>query len=506
MKNPTPVLLLILDGFGFRSEGNDNAIIHAKLPEWHKLCGEYAFGTINASEKHVGLPRGQFGNSEVGHLNIGAGRIVQQDISRIDSDIEDGRFGQNPILQQTLAQAKSGTLHVLGLLSDGGVHSHENQIHALLHGAHAAGVCRIAVHAFLDGRDTPPKSAQRYLERLETVLATCPGAHLASITGRYWAMDRDHRWERVEKAYRAVVDAHGEFQAPTGLDGLSAAYARGENDEFVAPTIIGAATPIADGDTVIFMNFRADRARELVSALSDPAFDGFSARQPKLAAFATLTRYSEDAPQAVFYAPQSIHNGLGEYLSAQGMTQLRIAETEKYPHVTYFFNGGEEQPYPGEDRILVPSPKVATYDLQPEMSAPAVADKIVAAIAEQKYNVIICNFANGDMVGHTGNFDAAVKAVEALDICVKRCVEAMQAVGGEVVISADHGNCETMYDELNQQPHTQHTLNLVPFLYIGRRATIRQGGALRDIAPSLLKIMGLEQPSEMTGQSLIEFQ
>lgn len=505
MKKPTPVLLLILDGFGYRKEGDDNAIFKAKMPNWHKFCDQYAFGTIRASEQPVGLPLGQFGNSEVGHLNIGAGRIVQQDISRIDSDIEAGTFANNPTLKTAFSHAANGTLHIMGLLSDGGVHSHENHLYALIRAAHEAGLKHIAVHAFLDGRDTPPRSATRYLERLDAVLAACPGAHLASITGRYWAMDRDHRWERLEGAYHLLVDGDAEFHAANGLEALNAAYLRDENDEFVKPTAIGTKTCMADGDTLIFMNFRADRARQLVTALTDPAFDGFKARQPKLAYFATLTNYGEDYPQPVLYAPQTLRNGLGEYLSGLGLHQLRIAETEKYPHVTYFFNGGEEQAYPGEDRILVPSPKVATYDLQPEMSAPAVADNIVAAIAEHKYDAIICNFANGDMVGHTGRLDAAIKAVEALDMCIGRCVNAMLAAGGEVLITADHGNCEIMYDAENHQPHTQHTMNQVPFLYIGRHAKIRDGGSLRDIAPSILSIMGLGKPSEMTGESLIEF-
>jgi len=505
MKNLTPVLLLILDGFGYRTEGDDNAIIRANTPNWNALCEKYARGTIHASESHVGLPRGQFGNSEVGHLNIGAGRIVQQDISRIDCDVEDGTFGSNATLQEAFGHAANGTLHIMGLLSDGGVHSHENHIHALIRAAHEAGVSRVAMHAFLDGRDTPPKSAKIYLERLDAVLATCPNTHLASVTGRYWAMDRDKRWERVETAYRLLVDGESDYTAQTGQQALADAYDRGENDEFVKPTSIGEKTVMADGDVVVFMNFRADRARQLTTALTDPAFNGFQARQPAFSFFATLTRYGEDYPQPVLYGPQTIHNGLGEYLSALGLTQLRIAETEKYPHVTYFFNGGEEKVYPGEERILVPSPKVATYDLQPEMSAPEVADKIVEAIATHKYNAIICNFANCDMVGHTGDFNAAVKAVETVDACVGRCVEAMLAAGGEVVISADHGNCENMYDAKNQQPHTQHTLNQVPFLYAGRQASIRQGGSLRDIAPSMLSIMGLEKPAEMTGESLIDF-
>ncbi|SUX55649.1 2,3-bisphosphoglycerate-independent phosphoglycerate mutase [Chromobacterium vaccinii] len=507
MKSIKPVLLLILDGFGHRTEGDDNAILHARMPAWNRLREQYAYGTINASENFVGLPSGQFGNSEVGHLNIGAGRIVQQDISRIDCDIEDGRFADNDTLQQAMSKAQGSALHILGLLSDGGVHSHENHIHALIRAAQAAGVPKIYVHAFLDGRDTPPRSAKTYLERLDAMLAECPNARLVSVTGRYWAMDRDKRWERVEPAYRLLVEGEGLFHAATGLEALQAAYARDENDEFVKATGIGAPVKMRDGDALIFMNFRADRARQLTTALTDPAFDGFKARQPKFGCYATLTSYGEAySALPTAYAPQKIHNGMGEYLSSQGLKQLRIAETEKYPHVTYFFNGGEEQVYPGEDRILVPSPKVATYDLQPEMSAGEVTDKIVAAIQSGQYQAIFCNYANGDMVGHSGVFDAAVKAVEALDGCIERCVEAMLAAGGEVLITADHGNCEQMYDGEHHQPHTQHTTNQVPFLYIGRPAKIRAGGSLRDISPSLLKMMGLEQPAEMTGQSLIDFQ
>ncbi|WP_024303879.1 2,3-bisphosphoglycerate-independent phosphoglycerate mutase [Pseudogulbenkiania sp. MAI-1] len=502
----TPVLLLIMDGFGHRLDGEDNAILHARTPTWDALRQQYAYGTIDASEGYVGLPNGQFGNSEVGHLNIGAGRVVQQDISRIDCDIEDGRFASNPVLVEAFGHAKGHTLHVLGLLSDGGVHAHENHIHALIRAAHAAGVERINVHAFLDGRDTPPRSAETYLKRLDAVLVECPGARLVSVTGRYWAMDRDKRWERVEPAYRLLVEGEGLHHADSGLAALAAAYARDENDEFVAATAIGEQTAMQDGDVVLFMNYRADRARQLTTALTDPAFAGFAARQPKFGYFATLTSYGEAYRNPVAYAPQKIRNGLGEYLASLGLKQLRIAETEKYPHVTYFFNGGEEQVYPGEDRILVPSPKVATYDLQPEMNAPEVTDKIVEAIRSGQYHAIICNYANCDMVGHTGNFAAAVKAVEALDQCMARCVEAMRAAGGEVLITADHGNCESMFDNMNDQPHTQHTTNPVPFLYVGRPARIRAGGALKDIAPSLLAMMGLGKPAEMSGESLIDFQ
>lgn len=508
MATVTPVLLLILDGFGHRPDGDDNAILAANTPNWDALTARYPYSTLDASEHSVGLPAGQFGNSEVGHLNIGAGRIVQQDISRIDCDVEAGTLARNPVLAQAIAQARDSgsTLHLMGLLSDGGVHSHENHLFALLEGAQAAGVARIAVHAFLDGRDTPPRSAETYLARLDQVLARCPNARVATVCGRYWAMDRDKRWERMEAPYRALVEGEAEYHAASTLDALAAAYARDENDEFVKPTLIGDPLKMQDGDVAVFMNFRADRARQLTTALTDPAFDGFSARQPKFALFASLTSYGEAYHHPVAYAPQKISNGLGEYLAGRGLKQLRIAETEKYPHVTYFFNGGEEQPYPGEDRILVPSPKVATYDLQPEMSAREVTDKIVDAIGSGQYAAIICNYANGDMVGHTGMFDAAVKAVETLDGCVQRCVDAMLAAGGEVLVTADHGNCEQMHDAIHHQAHTQHTLEKVPLLYVGRKATLQSGGALRDLAPTLLAMMGLPQPAEMTGRSLIDFQ
>ena len=508
MAKVTPVLLLILDGFGHRLEGDDNAILAANTPNWDALKARYPYNTLDASEHNVGLPSGQFGNSEVGHLNIGAGRIVQQDISRIDCDIEAGTLAANPVLAQaiTTANQNNSTLHIMGLLSDGGVHSHENHIHALIEGAQAANVGRIAIHAFLDGRDTPPRSAETYLARLDDVLARCPDARVVTVCGRYWAMDRDKRWERMAAPYQALVEGEAEFHADNTRAALAAGYARDENDEFIKATTIGEPLKMQDGDVVVFMNFRADRARQLTSALTDPAFDGFSGRQPKFAMFTSLTSYGAAYRHPVAYAPQKISNTLGEYLSAQGLKQLRIAETEKYPHVTYFFNGGEEQIYPGEDRILVPSPKVATYDLQPEMNAPEVTDKIIDAINSQQYATIICNYANGDMVGHTGVFDAAVKAVETLDVCVKRCVDTMLANGGEVLITADHGNCEQMHDPIHHQAHTQHTLEKVPLLYIGRNATLQDNGALRDIAPTLLAMMGLPQPTEMTGRSLIHFQ
>ena len=507
MNAAKPVVLIILDGFGYRTEGNDNAILHAHKPNWDALVKKYPFTTINASEQHVGLPQDQFGNSEVGHLNIGAGRIVRQDISRIDYDIETGDFFRNPNLLAAVNQAKAGgkRLHLLGLLSDGGVHSHEQHLFALLRLAHENGLQDVIVHAFLDGRDTPPKSAETYLQRIRQQLEQTPGARIGSIAGRYFAMDRDKRWERVEPVYDMLTQGIAPFTAATPEAALAAAYARGENDEFVQPTLVGAAAPIADGDAVIFINFRADRARQMTQALTWPGFDGFQRKAwPQLGYFCSMSRYGEDYKNPVAFPPQHFDNTLGEYLGKLGLKQLRIAETEKYPHVTYFLSGGEEQPFPGEDRILVPSPKVATYDLQPEMSAPEVTDKLVAAIESKQYAAIICNYANGDMVGHTGNFAAAKQAIEALDTCIGRVVAAAQANGAEVLITADHGNAEMMHDADNDQVHTQHTTNLVPCCYIGRPARIATTGALQDIAPTLLYMMGVEQPAEMTGHSLIE--
>lgn len=509
----TPVLLLILDGFGYREEADSNAILAARKPNWDALWRTYPHTLINASEKHVGLPSGQMGNSEVGHLNIGAGRVVYQDLSRVDVAIEDGSFFTNPALSQAVAAARQNgsALHIMGLLSPGGVHSHENHIFAMLEMAARAGLDKVYLHAFLDGRDTPPKSAAQSLQKLQDKCAASGAGRIASITGRFYVMDRDNRWERVQPAYELLTEGRATFAASDAISALEQAYARGESDEFVKPTAIvpPGAAPVAmqDGDAVVFMNFRADRAREITRALTDTGFAGFArTRFPELACFVTLSSYGDDFKLPCAYAPEEIHNGLGEYISGLGLKQLRIAETEKYAHVTYFFSGGRELPYPGEDRILVPSPKVATYDLAPAMSAFEVTDKLEAAIFSRQYHVIICNYANGDMVGHSGDMDAAVKAVEALDICVGRVVQAMQSIGGEVVITADHGNAEQMQDRITKQAHTAHTLNPAPFLYIGRKAGLIGGGALRDIAPSLLTIMGLPQPPEMTGHSLIQLQ
>lgn len=501
-----PIVLLILDGFGYRTEIEDNAIAAANTPRLDALMKDYAFGTIDASERMVGLPRGQFGNSEVGHLNIGAGRIVEQDITRIDVAVEENTLKDNAALQTALTQSAGKKLHLIGLLSDGGVHSHIAHFFAVLDAAVAAGVETIVVHPFLDGRDTPPQSAEAYLIQLQDYVAAHPQVHIGAVVGRFFAMDRDNRWERVQTAYDALVGVATPFKADSAVQALQDAYARGENDEFVQATAIEADMVIEDGDVVINMNFRADRAREITQALVNADFDGFErAKQPKIAYYTSLTSYGKQYTHPVMFAPQSISNGLGEFVSAQGLTQLRIAETEKYPHVTYFFSGGREEPYAGEERILVPSPKVKTYDMQPEMNAPIVTQHIVDSVQNNRFDFIMCNFANGDMVGHTGVFDAAVKAVEALDTCVGQVVDAVLAAGGEVLITADHGNCENMFDHSNGQAHTQHTTQPVPFIYVGRKATIQTGGALRDIAPTLLAMAGLTPPAEMSGQNLIQF-
>ncbi|HEU0186471.1 MAG TPA: 2,3-bisphosphoglycerate-independent phosphoglycerate mutase [Gallionellaceae bacterium] len=504
----TPVLLLILDGFGYREDPDNNAIAMAHKPNFDRLWRDYPHTLINASEMSVGLPHDQMGNSEVGHLNIGAGRIVYQELTRVDVAIQDGSFYANPALTEAIAQAKrnNGALHILGLLSPGGVHSHEAHIHAMLELAVRNGLDKVYVHAFLDGRDTPPRSAEVSLQSLQDKCAALGAGRIASIVGRFFAMDRDNRWDRVQQAYELIVQGKAGFHAASATAGLKQAYERNENDEFVKATAIGEPVAMQDGDVAVFMNFRADRARELTRALTESEFSGFTRTLfPKLASFVTLSSYGEDFRLPTAYAPSSIHNGFGEYLSNLGLKQLRIAETEKYAHVTYFLNGGKEHPYPGEERILVPSPKVATYDLQPEMSAYEVTDKLEAAIRSGQFQAIICNYANGDMVGHSGNLEAAIKAIEALDVCIGRVVGAMQQCGGEVLITADHGNAEQMLDRTTQQAHTAHTLNLVPFIYIGRKAGIAEPGtgALQDIAPTLLSMMGLPQPAEMTGKSLI---
>ena len=504
---PKPILLLILDGWGHRVETADNAIAAAHCPNWRRLLAECPHTLVDTHGLHVGLPDDQMGNSEVGHMNIGAGRVVYQDLTRIDAAIRDGSFFSNAALRDACHHARAGTLHVFGLISPGGVHSHETHVHAMLDLAEREGVTRIAVHAFLDGRDTPPKSAEPSLRALMARCARTQGARVATVSGRYYAMDRDKRWDRVEQAHRAITDAQAEFRAGDALAALAQAYERGETDEFVKPTVLAGHAPMADGDAVVFMNFRADRARELSQCFVQDDFAGFPrARRPRLSAFVSLTEYAADLPvSAVAYAPQSMRNTLPEYLASLGKRQLRIAETEKYAHVTFFFNGGREAPFDGEDRVLVPSPKVATYDLQPEMSLPEVSAKLCAAIRGRQYDLIVCNIANPDMVGHTGVFEAAVKAAEAVDRALGDISAALREVGGEMLVTADHGNLEMMRDPETGQPHTAHTVGPVPLVYLGRNATLRDGGALKDLAPSVLYLMGLTPPAEMSGHSLVQW-
>ncbi|GMV28034.1 MAG: 2,3-bisphosphoglycerate-independent phosphoglycerate mutase [Rhodanobacteraceae bacterium] len=505
---PKPVLLLILDGWGHRVETDHNAIALANCPNWRRLLATCPHDLVDTHGLHVGLPDDQMGNSEVGHMNIGAGRVVYQDLTRIDRDISTGEFFNNAALLQACAAATagSGTLHVFGLMSPGGVHSHESHIFAMLDLAARSGVRRIAVHAFLDGRDVPPRSAEASLRALEAKCAVTPGAFVATVSGRYYAMDRDKRWDRVQRAYDAIAEARAGFHAASAAGALAAAYARGENDEFVQPTLIGDGAALCDGDAVVFMNFRADRARQLTQAFTDAAFDGFvRERTIALSAFVTLTEYSANlAVSAIAYRPQSMANTLGEYLAALGKTQLRIAETEKYAHVTFFFSGGREAPYAGEERVLIPSPKVATYDLKPEMSCPELTDQLVAAIAAGRFDFIVCNIANPDMVGHTGLLDAAIAAAEAVDVALGRIDAAIRAAGGALLITADHGNLEQMLDE-NGQPHTQHTVGPVPLVYVGAGRPHIERGALRDLAPTVLTLLGLPVPAEMTGRSLLRF-
>lgn len=507
---PKPLVLIILDGFGHSDSPDYNAIYAANTPVYDHLRATQPNGLISGSGMDVGLPDGQMGNSEVGHMNLGAGRVVYQDFTRVTKAIRDGEFFDNPAICRAVDQAVSAgkAVHILGLLSDGGVHSHQDHLVAMAELAAQRGAEKIYLHAFLDGRDTPPKSAQPSLELLDNTFARLGKGRTASIIGRYFAMDRDNRWDRVEAAYNLIVDGQAQFQADSAVAALEAAYARGESDEFVKATSIGAPVKVEDGDAVVFMNFRADRARELTRAFVEPDFNEFArARQPKLAGFIMLTQYAASIQAPSAFAATSLDNVLGEYLAKHGKTQLRIAETEKYAHVTFFFSGGREEPFEGEERILVPSPKVATYDLQPEMNAPIVTDRIVEAIEQQRYDVIIVNYANGDMVGHTGVFEAAVKAVECLDVCVGRIVAALDKVGGEALITADHGNVEQMEDECTGQVHTAHTCEPVPFIYVGKRkVSLRQGGVLADVAPTMLTLMGLPQPAEMTGTSILELQ
>lgn len=504
-----PCVLIILDGWGHREDADSNAIAAANTPVWDQLWASAPHSLISASGEDVGLPDGQMGNSEVGHMCLGAGRIVYQSMTRIKKAVDDGSFFSNTAYTTAIDKAVNAgkAVHIMGLLSPGGVHSHENHIHAMVQLAAQRGVKQLYVHAFLDGRDKPPRSALPYLQKLNAVLANAGVGQIGSVVGRYYAMDRDQRWDRVEVAYRLLTEARAEFVADSAEQALEMAYARDQNDEFVPPTAIKDAAPIGDGDTVIFMNFRADRARQLTRAFTAEDFSGFQRHKtPRLAAFVMTTEYAADIKASCAFAPFTLSNGFGEHLANLGKTQLRIAETEKYAHVTFFFSGGWEALYAGEQRELIPSPKVATYDLQPEMNAREVTDKLVAAIVGGQFDSIICNFANGDMVGHTGIFEAAVKAVETIDRCLGRIVEALREVDGQCLITSDHGNVEQMVDHVSGQPHTAHTCDVVPLLYVGSRSVTFNAGAngrLCDVAPTLLRLMQLEQPAEMTGTPLL---
>jgi 2,3-bisphosphoglycerate-independent phosphoglycerate mutase len=505
---PRPVVLCILDGWGHRTDRADNGIEQAVTPNWHRFLAGSPQALLQASELFVGLPTGQMGNSEVGHMNIGAGRVVLQDLVRIDQAVADGSLAKNPQLAAFIAALKKsgGTAHLMGLLSPGGVHSHQDHIVALANILAAEGL-PVAVHAFLDGRDTPPRSAKAYVETFLADLRTRERTRIATVSGRYYAMDRDKRWDRVAKAYAALVEGRGEA-APDALAAIERGYAAGLNDEFVLPTVVGRYDGMKDGDGVLVGNFRADRVREILAALLDPAFAGFPrGRIVRFAASSGLTEYSAELKTflTALFPPEDLRETFGEVVSRAGLHQLRIAETEKYAHVTFFFNGGRETPFPGEERILVPSPKVATYDLQPEMSAFEVTDRLLEAIRSGRFDVVVLNYANADMVGHSGDLAAAIKAVEAVDACLGRLAQAIERAGGSLLITADHGNAEMMRDPQTGQPHTAHTTNPVPLVLVNPPPDIvgLDDGRLADIAPTLLAIMGQRQPQAMTGRNLL---
>ncbi len=499
-----PLVLMILDGFGIAGD-NGNAIKAANTPNLDKLFAANPITQIGASGMDVGLPDGQMGNSEVGHTNIGAGRIVYQELTRITKSIKDGDFDNNEAFLKAMANVKANgsALHLMGLLSNGGVHSHNEHLYALLALAKKQGIEKVYVHALLDGRDVPPSSGKDFVQELMDKMAEIGVGRVATVMGRYYAMDRDNRWERVGKAYAAMVYGEGEHAA-CPVCAVENSYAAGVTDEFVVPTVIDGAQPVSANDSVIFFNFRPDRAREITRTFVDPDFNGFERKNGFFPlVYVCMTQYDKTMPNVdVAFKPQTLENTFGEYISNKGLTQLRIAETEKYAHVTFFFNGGVEKQYPGEDRILVNSPKVATYDLQPEMSAYEVTDKMVEAVKSGKYDVIILNFANCDMVGHTGVFEAARTAVEAVDTCVGRVADAVAEMEGAILLTADHGNADKMFED-DGSPFTAHTTNPVPFCVIGYPCTLRTGGKLADIAPTMLKILGLPQPAEMDGESLI---
>jgi 2,3-bisphosphoglycerate-independent phosphoglycerate mutase len=505
---PRPIMLCILDGWGHRTDRSNNAILGARTPNFDRLVATCPQGLIDASESFVGLPKGQMGNSEVGHMNLGAGRVAVPDLPRIDTAIEDGSLAQNPILAGTISTLKQSgaALHLMGLASPGGVHAHQDHLVFLTNLIAGHGV-PVWIHAFLDGRDMPPRSALECLDHIQAGLKPGLPIRFATVTGRFYAMDRDKRWERVTVAYDAIVDAKGE-SATTPRDSVERGYAATLDDEFVLPTVIDGYAGMKDGDALLMFNYRSDRAREILTALLDPRFDGFNRnRVVAFGAAVGMVEYSAALNPFLktLFPPAIIKMGLGETVSRAGLKQLRIAETEKYAHVTFFFNGGEERVFEGEERILVPSPKVKTYDMKPEMSAPEVTDKLVEAIGSGKFDLIVVNYANTDMVGHTGDLAAATRAVEAVDGCLGRLMPAIQAAGGVMFVTADHGNAEQMYDEQSHQKHTQHTLNRVPALLFNGPASVHSlsDGKLADVAPTMLALMGVPQPVEMTGRSML---
>lgn len=503
-------LLIILDGWGHSKTTQNNAIAQAKTPIWDKFNNQFPHSLISTSGKEVGLPGQQMGNSEVGHLNLGAGRVVKQDFTRIHNEIEQGDFFRNPVLKNALEYANDNgkAVHIMGLLSDGGVHSHQEHIHAILEMSKKYLCKEVYLHLFTDGRDCAQKSAKQYLRALEDKISQLGVGEIASIIGRYFSMDRDNRWARVRCAYELIAKGRGKHLAKSAIEAVNMAYERGETDEFIESTVIKVPVKIKKGDVLIFMNYRADRARQITQTFTDEDFQGFSRGTFVPAQFICLTEYKKDFNLPVAYPSSKLNNVLGKYLSNLGMTQLRIAETEKYAHVTFFLNGGIERPFYGEDRVLIPSPDVATYDLKPEMSAFELTDELVEHIESQKYDLIICNFANTDMVGHSGKLDATIKAVEAVDKCLGIIYQAMQKIGGEILITADHGNAEQMRNPETGEVHTAHTNNPVPLLFVSKRdVTIAEPeqGALSDIAPTLLAMMDIEQPNEMSGKSLLIF-
>ncbi|RAP35333.1 phosphoglycerate mutase (2,3-diphosphoglycerate-independent) [Legionella quinlivanii] len=508
MQQRKPLVLMILDGWGYSCNENHNAIAAADTPQWDDWWAHRPHILLNASGHVVGLPDDQMGNSEVGHMHIGAGRLIYQDLTRINHAIDTGEFEQNELFLATIQQLKESgkSLHVMGLLSPGGVHSHQNHLFTFIKICHQLGFYDVYLHLFLDGRDTPPQSALSSIEALEEQLERYPAARIASISGRYFAMDRDKRWERIAPVYHMLTQGKSQYHFDSAKEAIRNFYADGKSDEFIPPTLIGEHKAIEDGDALFFFNFRADRARQLTEAFINDSFEGFIRhRKPELAAFISMTQFSKSLNTAIAFPPIPLSNTLGKVLADYRLNQLRIAETEKYAHVTFFFNGGSEQIFPNEDRILIPSPPVATYDLQPEMSAPQLTHALVDAINSDAYDVIICNYANADMVGHTGDFSATKKAIECLDRCMSEVWQALERKDGCMLITADHGNAELMYDENTSQAHTAHTCEMVPFVYVGntRRHFKVSQGTLVDIAPTILSLLDLSKPDEMTGQALL---